>query len=157
VKFGKLSAARATRCGHDPVLQPRRHQGARRTDSGDATKMVDTIMGFETHPGLNVYAPWCVMRRDLEPGKKGGEADVVVVLAAVADLDHDKYSLGELPFEAPYIVETSAGNYQAVYPFARPLPVGEAKPILVALSGAIGGDSATADCSHVWRIPFQGH
>jgi len=54
------------------------------------------------------------LRRDLEPGKKGSEADVVAVLAAVGDLDNDKYSLGELPVEAPYIVETSPGNFQPV-------------------------------------------
>jgi hypothetical protein len=44
---------------------------------------------------------------------------VVAVLAAVGDLDNDKYSLGELPVEAPYIVETSPGNFQPVYIFER--------------------------------------
>jgi hypothetical protein len=71
---------------------------------------------------LNLYAPWSVFRRDLEPGKKGSEADVVAVLAAVDDLDNDKYSLGELPVEAPYIIETSPGNFQPVYIFERRLP-----------------------------------
>jgi hypothetical protein len=74
---------------------------------GDVDGMVATIMGFENHPNLNLYAPWSVFRRDLEPSKKGSEADVVAVLAAVGDLDNDKYSLGELPVEAPYIVETA--------------------------------------------------
>ena len=120
---------------------------------GQIADVVNTIMGSENHPGLNIYMPWAVMRRDLEPGKKGGEADVVAVLAAVADIDNDKYSIGELPIDAPYVLETSAGNYQAVYPFSRPLPVSEAKPLLVALSDAVGGDQGTKDCSHVWRIP----
>jgi hypothetical protein len=43
--------------------------------------MVETIMGFENHPRVNLYAPWSVMRPDLEPNKKGAEADVIAVLA----------------------------------------------------------------------------
>jgi hypothetical protein len=82
---------------------------------GDVDAMVGTIMGFENHPNLNLYASWSVFRRDLEPSKKGSEADVVAVLAAVGDLDNDKYSLGELPVEAPYIVVMSPGNFQPVY------------------------------------------
>ena len=54
-------------------------------------------MAFENRQSLNVYMPWAVMRRDLEPNKKGSEADVIAVLAAVADLDHDKYQIGEFP------------------------------------------------------------
>jgi RecA-family ATPase len=110
-------------------------------------------MGFENHPNLNLYAPWSVFRRDLESGKKGSEADVLAVLAAVGDLDNDKYSLGELPVEAPYIVETSPGNFQPVYIFERPLAAADAKPVLAALCDFVGGDSATKDTSHVWRIP----
>jgi hypothetical protein len=66
---------------------------------------------------------------------------------------NDKYSLGELPVEAPYIVETSPGNFQPVYIFERPLVAAVAKPVLAALSDSVGGDSGTKDCSHVWRIP----
>src|ERR1700738_3642996 len=82
---------------------------------GDVDGMVGTIMGFENHPNLNLYAPWSVFRSDLEPSKKGSEADVVAVLAAVGDLDNDKYTISELPVEAPYIIETSPGNFQPVY------------------------------------------
>jgi hypothetical protein len=92
-------------------------------------------------------------RRDLAPRKKGSEVDVVAVLAAVPDLDNDKYSLGELPVEAPYIVETSPGNFQPVYIFERPLAAADAKPVLAALCDFVGGDSGTKDASHVWRIP----
>ena len=102
----------------------------RRFGVGQTTLMVDAIMGSEVHPGLNVYMPWAVMRRDLEPNKKGREFDIVAVLGAVSDLDHDKYSIGELPLKAPYVVESSVGNYQAIYPFTRPLSVSEAKPIV---------------------------
>jgi RepB DNA-primase from phage plasmid len=129
------------------------HAQVQRFQIGDVAGMVETIMGFDGHPRVNLYIPWAVMRRDLEPCKKGTEADVVAVLAAVPDLDNDKYTIGELPVEAPYIVESSPGNFQPVYVFERPLPPGEAKPVLTALSDFIGGDSGTKDCSHVWRIP----
>jgi hypothetical protein len=120
---------------------------------GDVTGMVETIMGFDGHPRVNLYIPWAVMRRDLEPCKKGTEADVVAALAAVPDLDHDKYQFDELPIEAPYIVESSPGNFQPVYVFERPLVPAVAKSVLTAISDFIGGDSGTKDCSHVWRIP----
>jgi hypothetical protein len=120
---------------------------------GDVAGMVETIMGFENHPSANLYAPWSVFRRDLSPGRKGAESDVVAVLAAVPDLDNDKYTLGKLPIEAPYIVETSPGNFQPIYIFDKPLAPADAKPVLAALSDFIGGDSGTKDCSHVWRIP----
>src|SRR2546429_325301 len=115
--------------------------------------MVEAVMAFESREGFNVYTTWSVMRGNLEAEKKGKEEDVTSVLAAVADLDNDKYPLDEVPVEAPYLVETSGGNYQAFYPFIRPLPVSEAKPALTALCDSIGGDGATADCSHIWRIP----
>ena len=120
---------------------------------GDVANMVETIMGFEGHPRVNLYIPWAVMRRDLEPGRKGTEADVVAILAAVPDLDGDKGVKTELPVEAPYIVESSPGNFQPVYIFERPLAPADAKPALTALCDFVGGDSGTKDCSHVWRIP----
>ncbi|MFZ3326174.1 MAG: DNA-primase RepB domain-containing protein [Methylocella sp.] len=120
---------------------------------GDVDTMVETIMGFEGHPRANLYIPWAVMRRDLEPNRKGAEADVTSVLAGVSDLDGDKGINTKLPIEAPYIVETSPGNFQPIYIFDKPLSAAAAKPVLAALSDFIGGDSGTKDCSHVWRIP----
>ena len=119
---------------------------------GDVTGMVEAIMGFDGHPRANLYTPWAVMRPDLEAGRKGAEADVVAVLAAIPDLDGDKGVKTELPIEAPYIVESSPGNFQPVYVFERPLPPLEAKPVLTAICDFVGGDSATKDSSHVWRI-----
>jgi hypothetical protein len=73
----------------------------RRFKIGDVANMVETIMGFDGHPRVNLYIPWAVMRRDLEPRKKGAEADVVAALAAVGDIDGDKGVKTELPVEAP--------------------------------------------------------
>jgi hypothetical protein len=122
---------------------------------GDIEGMVNVIMGYENHPNINLYAPWAVMRRDLEHWKKGGINDVVAVLAAVGDLDNDKgkFSLDALPIPPPYVVESSTGNYQATYPFERPLSAIEAKAPLQALSDFIGGDSGIKDVNHPWRIP----
>ena len=78
---------------------------------------------------------------------------MVAILAAVPDLDGDKGVKTELPVEAPYIVESSPGNFQPVYIFERPLAPADAKPALTALCDFVGGDSGTKDCSHVWRIP----
>ena len=129
------------------------HAQVQRFRIGDVDGMVGTIVGFENHPNLNLYSAWSVFRRDLEPRKKGSEADVVAVLAAVGDLDNDKYTISEVPVEAPYIVETSPGNFQPVYIFERPLAAADAKLVLAALCDFVGGDSATKDTSHVWRIP----
>ncbi len=122
---------------------------------GDVETMVGAIMGFENHPKVNLYAPFAVMRRDLALSKKGGEGDVVVVLAAVGDLDNDKndrLEVGDLPLAPAYVMESSAGNFQPVYPFEKPLAVQEAKPILEAFGDGLGGDSGPKDCSHIWRI-----
>jgi hypothetical protein len=120
---------------------------------GVTESMIDAVMAFEGVPGVNLYSPWCVMRGDLAPGRKGAERDVQHVLAAVADIDNDKCIQREIQVEPSYIVESSPGNFQHVYIFPNPLPVSEAKPVLCALHAAVGGDSAQKDCSHVWRIP----
>jgi hypothetical protein len=43
------------------------------------------------------------------------------------------------------VVQTSLGNYHATFPLKQALTVAEAKPLAVALSDAIGGDSGTKD------------
>ena len=120
---------------------------------GDVDGMLSAVMAYEHLPHLNAYAPWSIVRKGLDRGKRGGEADVVAVLALVPDLDGDTGKAGELPLLAPYAVETSPGNLQPVYPFARALAPREAKPIAEALADAIGCDARTKDLSGVWRIP----
>jgi hypothetical protein len=88
---------------------------------GDVEGMTTTAVGWARHPHLNVYASWSVFRRSLARGAKGEEADVVAVLALVADQDNDKGQGGDLPLPAPYEIESSAGNFQAVYPLSRPV------------------------------------
>jgi hypothetical protein len=124
---------------------------------GDIDTMAKAVVGWSTHPNLNLYSPFVIFRKDLERGAKGGEADARAILAFVGDLDsdkHDKPSVGldGLPLHPPYVIETSAGNYQPFYPLAKALTAADAKPPAVALSDAIGGDKGTKDVSHIWRI-----
>jgi Primase C terminal 2 (PriCT-2)/RepB DNA-primase from phage plasmid len=138
------------------VLTPIRVESTPRTQRfaiGDVAGMVAAVMAYDGVPGVNLYAQYGTMRRDLPLGKKGGEADVEAVFAAVADIDADKLTQREIPIEPSYVVESSPGNFQRVYIFPHPLPVSEVKPVLCAMHAAIGGDSAQKDCSHVWRIP----
>jgi hypothetical protein len=120
---------------------------------GNIAAMVNAVMAFDGVPGVNLYAQYGTMHRDLSPGKKGGERDVEAVFAAVADIDNDKTSQLGIPIEPSYVVESSPGNFQHIYIFPKPLAFSEAKPVLCALHAAVGGDSAQKDCSHVWRIP----
>jgi predicted P-loop ATPase len=122
---------------------------------GDVSTMVEAVAGYTQQEHVNVYAPWAIFRNDLERGAKGDEKHVIVTLALVADLDNDKAELplATLPLEAPYVIESSNGNFQPVFPLARALANGEAKELAVSLSDFINGDAGTKDLSHVWRIP----
>jgi hypothetical protein len=123
---------------------------------GDVDEMVNAIIGYSTHPNLNLYASYAVFRRDLPNWSPGKEDDVRAVLAFVGDLDADigktAVGLDNLPLPPKYIIESSEGNFQPVFPLGRGLTQAEAKPIAEALSDAIGGDSGTKDTSRLWRI-----
>jgi predicted P-loop ATPase len=122
---------------------------------GDVSTMAAAAAGYAQQAHVNVYAPWAVFRNDLERGAKGDEQHVVATLALVADLDNDKLELplATLPLDPPYVIESSSGNFQPVFPLSRALANGEAKALAVALSDFIGGDTGTKDLSHVWRVP----
>jgi RepB DNA-primase from phage plasmid len=139
--------------GENPDTGRKTGQIVRRFAIGDVDMMVNEIMSLEDHPHLNVYVPWAVYRRGLIGTERGGKNDVVCTLALVADLDADTGKVGELPLPASYVIESSAGNFQAVYPFARPLPPNEAEPLAKALQQVTGADHGTGDIAHVWRGP----
>jgi len=123
---------------------------------GDVENHASAVIGWSSHPGLNLYTPRAIFRKDLPRWSKGSEADVVATLAFVGDLDADTGKSGtgleKLPLASPYVMETSEGNYQPVFPLARALSQSEAKPIAVALGNAIGADSRTKDTSSLFRI-----
>jgi predicted P-loop ATPase len=120
---------------------------------GDVAEMTDAVMEFECREHLNVYAPLAIMRDDLELRAKGEERHVVATLGFVVDWDADKYRLDALPLEPPYVIESSAGNFQPIYPLSRALANGEAKALATALSDFVDADAGTKDLSHVWRVP----
>ncbi len=120
---------------------------------GDVDGMVDAVMAHAETPNANVYICPNLMRPSLERGKKGSEADVMAVLALVADMDDDTGRSGHMPIDPNYVVESSHGNFQCFVLLDRPLPPSEAKPLAKALKLAANADHCTVDVSHVWRVP----
>jgi hypothetical protein len=124
---------------------------------GDVDSHANAVIGWSANQGVNLYAPWAIFRKDFPRGSKGDEEHVVAVLAFVGDLDADTGKAGAgldgLPVASPYVIETSTGNYQPVFPLAQALSRTQAKPIAVGLSDTIGADSRTKDTSGLWRIP----
>ncbi len=122
----------------------------------DPSTIVGAIADHAQEPGRNVYLATSLFRPDLEPGKKGGEADVIAVLGLVADFDHlpaGENCVGRLPLPPDLLLETSPGRYQAFYLPESPLEPEAAKELARGLAGVDGCDPTSADISHVWRIP----
>ncbi len=120
---------------------------------GDVDGMVDAVMAHAGTPNANVYICPNLMRPTLERGKKGAEADVVAVLALVADLDSDTGLTGHMPVEPNYVVESSPGNYQCFLLLESAMRVPEAKALAGALRRGANADHCTIDMAHVWRVP----
>jgi RepB DNA-primase from phage plasmid len=121
---------------------------------GDAETMVAAVSNLTLAPHSNVYTPLAVFRPDLPNGKKGFERDIVAVLGFVADFDDpDAARWAErLPLPPSFVLETSAGRFQAFYLFDKPEAFETAKPVAVRLKAYAGCDHGSADLSHVWRI-----
>lgn len=120
---------------------------------GDVEGTFDAIMAHAETPQANTYICPNLMRPTLERGKKGGESDVIAVLALVADMDDDTGKSGTMPVGPNYVVESSPGNYQCFVLLDTPLSVADAKPLARSLKVAANADHCTVDMAHVWRIP----
>lgn len=120
---------------------------------GDVEGTIEAVLAHAQTQNANAYICPNLMRPTLERGKKGGENDVVAVLALVADLDDDTGRSGTMPVEPNLVVESSPGNYQCFLLLDRPLSVNDAKPLAKALKQAANADHCTVDLSHVWRVP----
>jgi hypothetical protein len=151
----------ASQAGVEGVLTLTRIEGenkifTERFSIGDVENHANAVIGWSANTGVNLYSPWAIFRKDMPRGSKGAEEHVVAALAFVGDLDADTGKAGTglagLPLASPYIMETSEGNFQPVFPLARAMSKAEAKPIAVALSDAIGADSRTKDTSGLFRI-----
>ena len=139
--------------GEDPQSGKKMPPVSERFAIGDVEGMIDAALSLGREAHRNVYAPWSIFRRDLPAGRKGAEADVVSVLAIVADIDNDKPTDGVSALPAPYVIESSPGNYQSVFPLASALQPEAAKPFAVSLADNVDCDKRTKDVSGVWRIP----
>ena len=139
--------------GEDPAsgrsLSPR----VAHFDIGDVDGMVAAALAMAAEPHRNVYAPWAILSQDLTVGGRSKREDIRAVLALMVDLDADN-GRGEMPLPcpAPYVLESSEGNFQPVYPLIRALTVAESEPVARSLAACFGGDGATKDVAHVWRV-----
>ena len=116
--------------------------------------MVCAVSNLTIAQHSNVYMSLAVFRSDLRAQGKGCERDIVAVLGFVADFDDpDAARWNErLPVAPNFVLETSAGRFQAFYLFDKPEVPADAKPIAMGLKVYAGCDHGTADLSHVWRI-----
>jgi hypothetical protein len=106
--------------GEDPRNGRKEKFTVERFAIGDVKGMSDAIMRYDMRPHANVYVGLQVMRRDLEPGKRGGLKDIVANLGLVADMDADTgKNKGEMPVEPSLVLETSPGNKQVFYSISR--------------------------------------
>lgn len=102
----------------------------------------------------NVYMPLALFRSDLAPGGKGSERDIVGCVGLVADFDDEEAAqwAQRLPIPPSYVIESSAGRFQAFYIFDKPELLEDVKPVAERLKGFAKCDHGTSDISHVWRV-----
>ena len=123
-------------------------------DIGDPAPVHKHLCEIAGQPHYNAYMPLAIFRPDLPAGSKGAEKDIVGCFGLVADFDDaDAARWAErLPIPPQYVLETSAGRFQAFYLFTKPVPPEAAKPVAERLKAYAGCDHGTADISHVWRV-----
>lgn len=140
--------------GEDPVSGKKIRSAIRHVKIGDVEGNVRAIAELAKSRFANVYMPLNVMRPDLALVERGKVEDIVAVLGLVADLDRaDGKMSAEFPVEPSFVIESSPGNFQPGVFFDRPLEAREAAPIAEVLWNVGGGDAATKDVCHVWRVP----
>ena len=124
-------------------------------DVGEIDETLNGITRFVKQPHYNVYMPLAVFRIGLPPGAKGFEKDIIACLGIVADFDDpDAARWAErLPVSPNYVLETSAGRFQAFYLFDTPQALDAVKAVAERLKAFAGCDHGTSDMSHVWRVP----
>jgi RepB DNA-primase N-terminal domain len=153
----------ATGFGEDPdQIDPKTRKPGRRlhgqvihADIGDVRGTLEGIAQFMKRPHYNLYMPLAIYGADLASGQKGSEEDVVACLGIVADFDDpDAPQWAErLPIPPNYVLETSAGRFQAFYLFDKPEALDDVKPVAQRLKAFAKCDTGTSDISHVWRVP----
>lgn len=109
---------------------------------------------------VNVFFQPAVLRKDLPPGSRGKEQDIIAGLSVVVDDDRDKDGATVvLPPDIPptFTLITSSDpniNRQHHYIFNRPVPRDELKEICELLYRKCGGDQCTGTITQPWRVPL---
>lgn len=127
---------------------------------GDIDRMVSRAQSLAGEEHRNIYVALCIMRADLEAGKKGSEGDIISVFGITADFDaKDDPSAhlwaDRLPVSPTMVLETSSypeRSYQCRILFNKPITPDRAKRMAKSLQFHSGCDTCTQDLSHVWRI-----
>jgi len=114
---------------------------------------------------INVYFSWHMLRPDL-PHRSGGEKeDVIATLALVTDFDngpgHDEannfgtetWTIPGLSIAPSAVIETSPGNYQAIFAFHAPVPPKDGAALAEMLWKVAQCDPATKNIVQPWRVP----
>jgi hypothetical protein len=103
----------------------------------------------------NLYMPLAVFRPNLIPGAKGIESDIVSCLGLVADFDDPEAArwAERLPLPPNYVLEPSAGRFQACYLFDKPEALEAVKSVAEHLKTFAHCDDGTCDIAHDWRVP----
>jgi putative DNA primase/helicase len=132
---------------------------------GNLQDSLDEIRRADGLNNVNVHFSWHVLRPDLPPRVRGGNDDLVATLALVADFDNGSGHLEGNNFDpatgtipgltvAPTaVVETSPGNYQALFIFDTPIGPDRAKPLAEMLWKVAQCDPATRSLTQPWRVP----
>jgi hypothetical protein len=123
---------------------------------GDVDAMATEVLRLAA--SRNVYFSPALMRRDLDPCKRGGKQDIVAVVGVVIDDDRDTGRACVLPsgVDPSVIVVTSSMpevNRHVHFVLSQPLFAMEAAPFAHLLHRKCGGDAGTRDICHVWRLP----
>ena len=120
---------------------------------GDAEGMVRTILALSAVPGRNVYCPLALARFDLPDRVRGSSADHIGAFGICADFDDADAALWATRLPAPpdYVLETSAGRFQAFYFFSELHGIDETTAMARRIQTAAKCDKCT-DAIHVWRI-----
>ena len=135
-----------------------------RVDPGNVEALFAEALHSEPRTNVNVYFGWHVLRLGLTARERGGSEDVIAKLALVADFDngpgHEKeannfdpeiMTIPGLEIAPSAVVETSPGNYQAIFAFSPPLTPAQGVELGEMLWKVARCDQATKVLAQPWR------
>ena len=119
----------------------------------------------EARNDVNVYFGWHVVRTGVPHRSRGKTEDIIAKLALVADFDNgaghteannfdtETWTIPGLSIAPSAVIETSPGNYQAIFAFDAPVPPKEAAALAELLWRVAACDPATKKVDQPWRVP----